>query len=120
MDLEATIEGILATRKKISGAWSRPVELSDLGNKMSMGNAYLGDHLGNYLHDREIKYGNRVVELIMGDMSPSAAQTQARAEAANLKGQIDKLQVMHKDTESLVVKIQSHLRIIERTERGQI
>ncbi len=120
MELSEVIKGILATRKEISGAWDYPVKLSDLGNKLSMGNAYLGDHLGDYMHDRELKYGNRVVELIMGEMSPSAAEIQARAESANLQAQVKKLTVTHKDAESMVVKIQSHLKTLENKERGNV
>jgi hypothetical protein len=119
MELDKAIEGILSVRKRLEDAWGNPGQLSDLGNKMSAYNAYLGDHLGQLKADREVKKSAAYLELV-DTKSATAADNLARAKVATITGQVMKLELMHKDTASQVSMIQSRLRVIADEMRGNV
>ena len=119
MDLQTVIEGILAIRKKIEGSWANPNALSDLGHRLAHYNSYLGDHLGDYEHDREIRKGTSYLDYLKQGVSDTGADNRSRAEVAELTGNIKKLKLMHDDADKQISMIQSRLRVLEANRRNE-
>jgi hypothetical protein len=113
MELDIAITGYADIRKRLQSAWSSPVQLSDIGLKLGTYGTYIADHLGDmkaqYEQDRAVKYLNYLKE----GKSSSQAENLARSELAELKGQIAKIELVHKNLWSLATMIQSRLGILK-------
>lgn len=120
MELDVTIKGIISVRNRIAEAWDNPNDLSDLGNKMALYNAYLGDHLGEVEADRENAKAQAYMNYIKGGMPTTQADNLSRAEVSELTGQARKLGLMHKDAHRQISMIQSRLKVLENQIRSNI
>ncbi len=119
MEVDQVITGIVDVRNRITKAFESPGQLSDLAVRLATYNAYLGDHLSGYKFDREVMRGKRYLELINSGTSSTQATATSRAETADLQGNIQKLELIHRDAENLTSVIQSRMRVLEGQARNQ-
>lgn len=112
MDIDIAIKGYFDTRDRLKKAWSSPLMLGDIAVKMSTYGSYIGDYLGElkeqYEHNRSVEYLGYLKE----GKSSSASENLARSNTADLRGQILKLELVHKNLWSLVSIIQSQLKVL--------
>jgi len=97
-----------------------PDKLSDVGVSLALHNAYLGEHLGSYKADREVLRGQTYIELIKAEKSATQAENTSRAKTSELQGQILRLDLLHKDVNTLINMIQSRLKVLAEEGRGQV
>ena len=119
MELDKAVEGILSVRERIQKSWDSPESLSDLGNKLALYQGYLGDHLGNFKEEREVRKAHEYLKLI-ATSSATHADNLSRAGVAELTGKIMKLELLHKDTSTQISMLQSRLRVLADERRNQI
>lgn len=114
MELDTALEGYSSTRKRLIGAFNSPGDLGDIALKMGLYGTHIGDHLGSmraeYEHERAKKY----LQNLKLNMSATQAHNMARSDNAQLKGQIQQIELAHKDLWGLVSIIQSRLRGLEK------
>lgn len=118
MDIETATKGYFQKRSELENSWRNPGQLSDVMLKMSTYLSYIADSLGLLKEEYESK---RAMAFLKHheNMSASAAENLARADTAQIRGQIAKLELTVKSGNNLVSIGQSRLRVLENEARGQ-
>lgn len=120
MEIEQAINGWIDTRKRLEKNWSQPIKLSDIMLKMSTYLSYIGDHLGLLKEKYEAERAKSYMEHLQAGKSASNSENLARVETAEIRGQINKLELTLKNGQNLVSVGQSRLRVLENEARVQI
>jgi hypothetical protein len=113
MELDTAIEGLLKHREVLTKVWNNPNRLSDEATKIATYNSYLGDSIGELTYEYETKRA-RIYLQHSERTSATAAENTAKAETAELKAKIRKLELMHKDAWSLVSMVQTRLKQLDK------
>lgn len=120
MELDVAITGYGNTRKRLEGAWNNPNSLGDVAVKMATYGSYIADHLGDMKAQYEQERATKYLSHLHSGKSASNAENLARSDTAELRGQIAKIELAHKNLWGLVSVIQSRLRGLENEARNQI
>lgn len=111
MDIDTAVKGYFDTRERLQKSWSSPLKLGDVGLKMATYGSYIGDHLGE-LKEKYEQDRAHIYLLTVKEKSATFAENQARSETAELRGQIARIELVHKNLWSLVSIIQSQLKTL--------
>lgn len=114
MELDTALEGYSSTRERLAKAWGNPNQLGDIAVKMATYGSYIGDHLGALKAEYEQERAKKYLANLKLNMSATQAENLARSDNAELKGNIAKLELAHKNLWGLVSIIQSRLRGLEK------
>lgn len=119
MDLETAVKGYFAKREELSRAWNNPALLGDILLKIATYLTHIGDELGGLKEEYEVKRAKTYMMHLNSGKSASNSENLARSENADIKGQVAKLEVMHKNGWSLVSIGQTRIRGLENEARNQ-
>lgn len=120
MDLQTALEGFDSTKARMQQSFNNPSSLGDVALKMALYGAYIGDHLGALRAEYEQERAKTYLHYLKLNMSATQAENMARSENAELKGQIAKIEVAHKNLWGIVSIIQSRLRGLEKEASNQM
>lgn len=122
MDLLDAIKGLKTHRDRLAAenAWERPDALSDIMTKMSVYNSYLGDHLSRleaiYLRKRAKIYKQQVE----GGNSATGADNESRNATIDERMAYEEVKQLHKDTQSSITVMQTHLKVLTAQANNQM
>lgn len=119
METDKATKGYFQKRTELQQYWSNPGQLSDVMLKMSTYLSYIADSLGLLKEEYESKRAKHYLEMMSQGASASSAENLARANTAEIRGQIAKLELMVKSGNNLVSVGQSRLRVLENESRNQ-
>jgi hypothetical protein len=119
MELDTAIKGYFAKREELQGSWSIPSRLSEVNLKLATYLIYIGESVGSLKEEYEAKRAKAYLKHLNDGKSASNAENLARCETAELRGQINKLDLMLKTGLNLNSNAQSHLRVLESEARNQ-
>jgi hypothetical protein len=119
MDIEQATKGYFQKRKELEGAWSIPSKLSDTILKLATYLSYIGDSTGLLKEEYESVRAKSYLRHLNDGKSASNAENLARCETAEIRGQINKLELMLKTGLSLTSIGQSRLKVLEAESRNQ-
>ena len=110
----------LRARLEKKGAWSNPALLSTVAGRMSTYNSYLGEYLPrletNYLRKRgELYTAQRKSGASIGD-----SENHARTSTLDERQKFEAVKQLHRDTQTNISVIQSHLKILVEEQRSNI
>lgn len=114
MELDTALEGYSSTRERLTRAFNSPGELGDIALKMGLYGTHIGDHLGALKAEYEQERAKKYLHNLKLNMSATQAENLARSDNADLKGQIARIELAHKNLWGLVSIIQSRLRGLEK------
>lgn len=120
MDLDTALEGYASTRQRMTKAWNSPSQLGDVALKMSLYGSHIADHLGALKAEYEQERAKTYLHYLKLNMSATQAENMARSENAELKGNIAKIELAHKNLWGIVSIIQSRLRGLEKEAANQM
>jgi hypothetical protein len=120
MELEIALNGYTAAKQKLRSNWESPTALSDLAVKIATYGTYIGEHLGDSKALYELNKSQMYLEAIKAGKSATQADNESRSENAEVRADVLKLEVVHKDLFSLVSVIQSRLKILELQTRNNV
>jgi hypothetical protein len=119
VDIDTALQGYADTRQRLRLAWSNPGQLGDVALKMATYGSYIGDSLGSLRAEYEQSRAQTYLKHLNAGKSASNAENLARSENFELKGQIARLELAHKNLWGLVSIIQSRLRGLESEAKNQ-
>ncbi len=119
MDIDKVINGFMAKRKELETCWSIPSRLSDVIFKLAVYLSYLGEEVGSLKSDYETNRAKSYLKHLNDGKSASNAENLARCETAELRGQINKFELMLKTGLNLTSIGQSRLKVLEAESRNQ-
>lgn len=119
MEIDKAIQGYVAKRKDLQGAWNNPALLGDILLKLATYLSYIGDELGILKEQYEQQRASKYFFHLNAGKSATNAENLARSDNADLKGQIARIELTHKNGWSLVSIGQSRLRGLESEARNQ-
>jgi hypothetical protein len=119
MDIDTAINGYLDTRRRLEKSFSNPNLISDTLFKMGIYLSHIGDHLGELKHSYETNRAQAYVTYLNQGKSATNAENLARTDTAEIRGQINKLELTLKNGQNLVSIGQSRLRVLESEARNQ-
>ena len=119
MEIDKAVKGYASKRHELQGAWNNPGLLGDILLKLATYLSYIGDELGSLKEQYEQQRASKYFFHLNAGKSASNAENLARSDNADLKGQIHKLELTHKNGWSLVSIGQSRLRGLEAEARNQ-
>lgn len=120
MELEIALNGYTAAKQKLQSSWESPTALSDLAVKIATYGTYIGEHLGDSKALYELNKSHMYLDAIKAGKSATQADNESRSENAEVRADVLKLEVVHKDLFSLVSVIQSRLKILELQTRNNV
>ena len=119
MELDTAVKGYFEKRKELEKAWNNPGLLGDILLRLATYLSYIGDELGSLKEQYEQKRAGRYFFHLNAGKSASNAENLARSDNADLKGQIAKIELTHKNGWNLVSIGQSRLRGLEAEAKNQ-
>jgi hypothetical protein len=119
MELDQAIKGYFAKRKELEGVWSIPSQLSDTILKLATYLSYIGDSVGELKENYESERAKAYLRHLNEGKSASNAENLARCETADIRGQVNKLELMLKTGLNLTSIGQSRLKVLESQARNQ-
>lgn len=119
MELDKAIEGYFDTRKRLESNFTNPNLISDILFKMSVYLSHIGDQVGELKVQYETDRAASYMFHLNGGKSASGAENLARAETAETRGKLAKLELTLKNGQNLISVGQSRLRVLENEMRNQ-
>lgn len=120
MTEETVNKKILNLRQEIRLNINNPVRLSELLVEVATYNSYLGDFLGEKTFEYEKLRAEKFREYYNEKPSVERAENLCRCDTAQLRGEMAKLSVLHKDIERITSAIQTKIRILEAELKNKI
>ena len=96
MDIDKAVNGYFAKRKELEESWSRPSKLSDVILKLATYLSYIGDSTGLLKEQYEAERAKSYLKHLNDGKSASNAENLARCETAEIRGQVNKFELMLK------------------------
>ena len=109
MQIVVAIKGYFDTRERLQKQWDNKDAIADTLFKLATYLTYISDELGNLKEQYELQRASKYLSYIKTN-SDSKSQNLARTDLADIKGQIEKLEVMNKAGWSLVNTGQTRLK----------
>ena len=119
MEIEQAVNGYFAKRKELESSWSIPSTLSDVILKLATYLSYIGDSTGLLKEEYEAERAKSYLKHLNDGKSASNAENLARCETAEIRGQINKFELMLKTGLNLTSIGQSRLKVLENEARNQ-
>jgi len=113
VNIDTVLETIYTIRSAIKQNINNPSRLADLAVEATTVNSYLGDFLGEKKLEYEIKRAENFHKYFAEKPSVDRAVNLTRSDTAEIRGEITKLELLHKDIERIVSTIQTKVRILE-------
>lgn len=113
VEIDTVLKTIHTIRSAIKQNINNPSRLADLAVEATTVNSYLGDFLGEKKLEYEIKRAEKFKQYFDEKPSIDRAENLTRSDTAQLRGDITKLEILHKDIERIVSTIQTKVRILE-------
>jgi hypothetical protein len=119
MEIDVAINGFMAKRKELERVFNMPSQLSDTVFRLATYLSYIGDSTGLLKEEYEAKRAKAYLKHLNDGKSASNAENLARCETAELRGQINKLEMILKTGLNLTSIGQSRLKVLEAESRNQ-
>lgn len=113
LNIETVLSTIHTIRSAIKQNINNPSRLADLAVEATTVNSYLGDFLGEKKLEYELLRAEGFKKYYAEKPSIDRAENLTRSDTAQLRGDITKLEILHKDIERIVSTIQTKVRILE-------
>lgn len=120
MELTLAIDKYFKLLEVMDKNYTSPIKLSDVAIRMSVYGNYIGEHLGNLKATYETERSRLYFQAINEKKSATQAQNESRSQLAKERGQIDKLELTHKNLWNTVNVIQSRLRVLSQEQTTNI
>lgn len=119
MEIDKSVSGLLAKKKEMEGHFNSPSHLSDDIFKAALYISYIGEFIGERKEEYELARAKSYLNHLNGGKSATNAENLARCETAELRGQINKLEMVLKTGLNLTSIGQSRLKVLENESRNQ-
>jgi hypothetical protein len=116
LDLSTAVKGYFDTRERLTKQWGNKEAIADILFKMATYLTYISDELGNLKEQYELQRASKYLQYIKTN-SDNKSQNLARTDLAEIKGQIEKLEIMNKSGWSLVNTGQTRLKNLNDEQR---
>lgn len=116
MEIDKAVAGYFSARQRLQDKWNDKDAIADLLFKTAMYLTYISDELGNLKEQYELQRASKYLQYIKTN-SDNKSQNLARTDLADIKGQIEKLEIMNKSGWSLVNTGQTRLKNLNDEQR---
>lgn len=116
MDIQTAVKGYFDTRERLQSQWDNKDAIADTLFKLATYLTYISDELGNLKEQYELQRASKYLNYIKTN-SDNKSQNLARTDLADIKGQIEKLEIMNKSGWSLVNTGQTRLKNLNDEQR---
>lgn len=118
--LKKTEQAISKLMEQVAGAFSAPVQLSQIMVRLAYLNHFIGRHLAQLQAAYRIKRKTTFDEFIAKGDKVTRAKEEGDAAAREEEEKYDHFKNLHEDTQTFINVCQSHLRILGMEAKSQI